>query len=64
MNLEQLEHTIKDLKSKMSSQEGGDVLIARKVKKRLKRAQRRKCAIVKKAADLTARSKKKEETAS
>lgn len=64
MNLEKLEGKIKELKSKASPKEGGDVLAERKIRKRLKRAQRKKCVMVRKAESLTAKSKKKEEAAS
>jgi len=64
MKLEQLEVTIKDLKSKINPQEGEDAVAARKTKKRLKRAQRRRRAIIKKTTDLSARTKKKEEAVS
>lgn len=66
MDLKQLEVTIVDLKSKVSSkkEEGSDVSLARKTKKRLKRAQRRKRVMVKQAENLAAKSKKKEEAVS
>ncbi len=66
MELKKLDVTIKDLKSKVGAKKEGetDLSLARKTKKRLKRAQRKKRVMVKLAAGLAARSKKKEEAAS
>ncbi|GEM_PF-6080746 len=66
MDLKKLEVTIKNLKSKLNSKKEteGDALLARKTKKRLKRAQRLRRSMLKKAASLAAKTKKKEEAAS
>ncbi|MEC4678780.1 MAG: hypothetical protein VST69_08525 [Nitrospirota bacterium] len=66
MELKKLEITITDLKSKVGAkkEEGSDLSLSRKTKKRLKRAQRKKRVMVKQAENLLARSKKKEEAAS
>ncbi|NOY84002.1 MAG: hypothetical protein GXO96_04105 [Nitrospirae bacterium] len=66
MELKKLEITITDLKSKVGAkkEEGSDLSLSRKTKKRLKRAQRKKRVMVKQAENLLAKSKKKEEAAS
>lgn len=66
MELKKLEITITDLKSKVGAkkEEGSDLSLSRKTKKRLKRAQRKKRVMLKQAENLLAKSKKKEEAAS
>ncbi len=66
MELKKLEITITNLKSKVGAkkEEGSDLSLARKTKKRLKRAQRKKRVMLRQAENLAVRSKKKEEAAS
>ncbi len=66
MELKKLEIIITDLKSKVGTkkEEGSDLSLSRKTKKRLKRAQRKKRVMVKQAENLLVKSKKKEKAAS
>lgn len=66
MDLKKLELTITDLKSKVGAKKeaGSDLVLARKIKKSLKRAQRKKRVMGKQAENLEARSKKKAEASS
>ncbi len=66
MDIKKLEAKIKVLDTKMTDEKksGKDPLVLRSAKKRLKRAQRKKNCMVKRAAFIASKGKKKEETAS
>ena len=66
MEIKKLETEIKELKLKVGQEKtgGAEISVVRGAKKRLRRAQRKKRTMVKRAAFLEAKSKKKERTAS